>query len=76
METVPIHAAKTNLSRLIKDAVAGRDVVIARDKTPVVRLVPVASAPQRRRFGAMAGRARVTRAFFAPLPDDEQAAWE
>jgi len=76
METVPIHAAKTNLSRLIKEAVAGRDVVIARSKTPVVRLVPVASARQARRFGAMAGRARVTRAFFEPLSDDERAGWE
>jgi antitoxin (DNA-binding transcriptional repressor) of toxin-antitoxin stability system len=56
--------------------VAGRDVVIARGQTPVVRLTPVAAAPQARRFGAMAGRARVTRAFFDPLPDDELAAWE
>ena len=76
METVPIHAAKTNLSRLIKKAEAGGDIVIARGQIPVVRLTPVAAAPQARRFGAMAGRARVTRAFFAPLPDDVLAAWE
>lgn len=76
METVSVHAAKTNLSRLIKAAEAGTDVVIARRKTPVVRLVPVASPPQVRRFGAMAGRSRVTKAFFEPLPDGEQAAWE
>ena len=76
METIPIHAAKTNLSRLIKKAEAGGDIVIARGQTPVVRLTPVAAATQARRFGAMAGRARVTRAFFGPLPDDELAAWE
>lgn len=76
MDTVPIHAAKTNLSRLIKKAEAGGDVVIARGQTPVVRLTPVACAPQARRFGAMAGRARVTRAFFDPLPDGELTAWE
>ena len=76
METVPIHAAKTNLSRLIKRAEAGGDVVIARGQTPVVRLTPVTAAPQARRFGAMAGRARVTRTFFDPLPADELAAWE
>jgi prevent-host-death family protein len=76
MDTVPIHAAKTNLSRLIRKAVAGGDVVIARGQTPVVRLTPVVSAPPGRRFGAMTGRARVTRAFFDPLPADEQAAWE
>jgi PIN domain nuclease of toxin-antitoxin system len=33
--TVSIHAAQTNLSRLINEAVAGRDVVIARSHTPV-----------------------------------------
>jgi prevent-host-death family protein len=76
MQTVSVHAAKTNLSRLIKAAEAGSDVVIARGKTPVVRLVPVASPPTVRRFGAMAGRARVTKAFFEPLPDGERAAWE
>jgi len=76
MQTVSVHAAKTHLSRLIKAAEAGSEVVIARGKTPVVRLVPVASPPTVRRFGAMAGRARVTKAFFEPLPDGERAAWE
>ena len=76
METVPIHFAKTNLSRLIKAAVAGRDVIISRGRVPVVRLVPVAPAKPARLFGALAGRAKVTPAFFEPLPDDELGAWE
>jgi prevent-host-death family protein len=71
MDVVPIHFAKTNLSRLIKEAVAGRDVVIARGKLPVVRLVPVAPVQPARVFGALAGRARVTPAFFEPLPEEE-----
>ena len=70
-----IHAAKTQLSRLVKRACAGEDVVIARGKTPVVRLVRMDAKPPRRRFGAMRGRARVTRAFFEPLPVEELAAW-
>jgi len=73
---VPIHAAKTNLSRLIERACAGEDIVIARGSTPVVRLVPIAAKPAKRRFGAMKGRARVTAAFFDPLPDAELDAWE
>ena len=76
MKPVTVHAAKTNLSRLIQDACAGEEVVIARGKTPVVRLVPVKRWPPRRRFGAMRGRARVTAAFFERLPGDELAAWE
>jgi len=70
-----IHDAKTNLSRLIEQACAGEEIVIARGKTPVVKLVRVDSEPPRRRFGAMKGRARVTGAFFEPLPEDELAAW-
>ena len=70
-----IHAAKTQLSRLVERACAGEQVVIARGKTPVVKLVPTDAATPRRRFGAMRGRARVTQAFFEPLPNEELAAW-
>jgi prevent-host-death family protein len=71
-----IHAAKTHLSRLVERAEAGEDVVIARGATPVVRLTPVKAKRPKRQFGAMRGRARVTRAFFEPLPPDELARWE
>lgn len=70
-----VHAAKTQLSRLIERAEAGEDVVIARGRTPVVRLVPVHARKVVRRFGAMRGRARVTDAFFAPLPPEELDGW-
>jgi prevent-host-death family protein len=76
MKPVTIHAAKTHLSRLIERACAGDDVVIARGRTPVVRLVPVKRPTPRRRFGAMRGRAGTTKAFFAPLPPEELERWE
>jgi antitoxin (DNA-binding transcriptional repressor) of toxin-antitoxin stability system len=71
-----VHAAKTNLSKLLERAEAGDEVVIARGKTPIVRLTLVSATPPRRRFGAMRGRARVTSAFFEPLPPDELDRWE
>jgi prevent-host-death family protein len=71
-----VHAAKTHLSKLLERAEAGEDVVIARGKTPIVRLIPVGSVPPMRRFGAMRGRAKVTAAFFGPLPPDELDRWE
>lgn len=70
-----IHAAKTNLSRLVEQASAGEEVVIARGKVPVARLVRLDAPTPRRRFGAMRGRARTTKAFFQPLPPDELADW-
>jgi prevent-host-death family protein len=70
-----VHAAKTQLSRLIERARRGEEVVIARGTEPVVRLVPIGAKRPARRFGAMRGRARVTEAFFDPLPADELASW-
>ena len=76
MIRVTIHAAKTQLSKLIRRAQAGEEIVIVRGKKPVARLVPVAGTDRRRVFGAMRGRARVGDAFFQPLPADEFAGWE
>ena len=36
-----VHAAKTNLSKLIAAALAGEDVVIAKGDKPVVKLVAI-----------------------------------
>jgi prevent-host-death family protein len=74
--TVTIHAAKTTLSRLIARVEAGEEIIIARDKRPVAKLVPIRPVPSKRRFGAMRGQARVDAAFFEPLPEDEIKAWE
>jgi len=40
-ETVNMHQAKSSLSRLVERALAGEDVIIARNGKPLVRLVPV-----------------------------------
>lgn len=76
MKPIPIHQAKTNLSRLIEKACAGEEVVIARGREPVVRLVPIDRPPAERRFGAMRGRVVVDDSFFDPLPSEELKAWE
>jgi len=75
MTTYTIHAAKTHLSRLIEEACGGEEIVIARGKEPLVRLVPLVQQPHGRVFGAMRGRAAVTDAFFEPLPTEELDAW-
>jgi prevent-host-death family protein len=71
-----MHAAKTQLSRLVKRAERGEDVIIARGSTPVARLTRLRPTRPARRFGAMRGRARVTRAFFESLPEAELKRWE
>jgi len=73
---VSVHEAKTQLSRLIERAEAREKVIIARGKTPVVRLVALSAPPVRRRFGAMKGNAKVDAAFFEPLPEEDLASRE
>ncbi len=75
MATVTVHQAKTTLSKLIERARAGEEIVIAKGKVPVARLLPIA-APLGRKFGAMRGKARLDEKFFEPLPEEELGAWE
>ena len=76
MSTVTIHAAKTNLSKLLARVEAGEEIIIARGKTPVARLTPVRAPPATRRFGALKGIVTVGPEFFEPMTDAELAEWE
>ena len=75
MATVNVHQAKTHLSRLLAQVEAGEEVVIARNGTPVARLVPCKESGKRQ-FGAMEGRLVVPDSFFEPLSETELEAWE
>ncbi|MCF3946662.1 type II toxin-antitoxin system Phd/YefM family antitoxin [Acidiphilium sp. AL] len=70
MNAINIHAAKTQLSRLIDEAEAGHETIIARAGRPVARLVPLNAVGTKRRLGILAGKFRVPDDFDAPLPDD------
>lgn len=74
-ETITIHAAKTHLSRLILRVEEGEEIVIARGRTPVARLVPMAPRP-RRVFGALRDKIAAGPQFFEPLPAGELESWE
>jgi prevent-host-death family protein len=76
MSVVTIHHAKTNLSRLIKKASEGEEVIIARGDKPVAKLVPVGEVKGKRQPGSMKGKLRVGPEFFKPLPASELANWE
>ncbi|MGD0958944.1 MAG: type II toxin-antitoxin system Phd/YefM family antitoxin [Methylomonas sp.] len=75
MTTYTLYNAKTHLSSLIEKAVAGEEVIIAKGKTPLVKLVTLPAVNPKREFGSMRGRARVDDAFFEPLPDEELDLW-
>ena len=76
MDTVNIHAAKTNFSRLLERVAAGEEVVIAKAGTPVAKLVPMPPPLPRRQLGTLAGTFTVPDNFDDPLPDDILDAFE
>jgi prevent-host-death family protein len=76
MKTVTIHTAKTTLSQLLAQVEAGEEIILARGKTPIAKLVPFQPPPTRRQFGALRTIVSVGPEFFEPLPERELAAWE
>lgn len=77
MPTYTIHAAKTNLSKLVARAEAGEEIVLARGKDPVVKIVPVVQkAKPKRKFGSLKGKIKIGPEFFDPLPEEELKLWE
>ncbi len=76
MQTVNIHEAKTNLSRLIAMAVNGEPFVIAKAGKPLVTVSAIEHAGDlkpKRRWGFMEGQIKVSDDFNA-LHEDEIAA--
>ncbi len=71
MEIVTTRKAKADLSRLIQKACRGEEIVIARGKKPVVRLVALRDAQGNRKPGAWKGKVFCTPDAFAPLTDQE-----
>lgn len=72
---VTVHAAKTQLSKLIEAALSGEDVVIAKGSKPVVRLVPLRAGTFR--LGLLKDRLTDDGPdFFEPLDEDDLALWE
>ncbi|WP_354683099.1 type II toxin-antitoxin system prevent-host-death family antitoxin [Cupriavidus necator] len=61
MQTVNIHEAKTNLSRLVEQAANGEPFVIAKAGKPLVKVVALNApeASQVKRLGFMAGQGQV-----------------
>lgn len=54
MKLVNMQAAKTQLSRLVEEALAGEEIVLAKAGKPQVRLTPCRSCVDSRKGGQLA----------------------
>ena len=86
-----MHQAKTQLSKLVKMAIAGEEVILThgRKRIPAVKLVPVGAVlpvgevtlfpafkDGKRPIGLYKGQFEIGPEFFDPLPDEELVLWE
>ncbi|MDZ8189085.1 MAG: type II toxin-antitoxin system Phd/YefM family antitoxin [Nostoc sp. ChiSLP02] len=77
METVNIHQAKTNLSKLLSRVELGEEIIISNRGIRIAKLVPFRSSSNRlKSLGQDKGLFIVRDDFNAPLPEEILAAFE
>ncbi|HUK03284.1 MAG TPA: type II toxin-antitoxin system prevent-host-death family antitoxin [Steroidobacteraceae bacterium] len=54
-----IHFAKTHLSRIVENAAAGEQIVLAKRGKPIARLTTIEPRVTKKQFGVLAGRFRI-----------------
>lgn len=67
-----MHKAKSMLSQLVEEAASGKEVIIARGKVPVAKLVPIQQLKQRKP-GTLKGKLKISPGAFDPLTAEELA---
>ncbi len=74
--TVKRPRSQDAIFRLLEQAHAGQEIILAKAGKPYARLVPLApDEVAARKPGRLAGK-RLPDAFLDPLPPEELAAWE
>lgn len=67
-----VHEAKTQFSRLLKDAESGKEVIVTRGKKPVAKIVPIEEPSSRKDLaGAYAREVHWDDDAFDSLTDEE-----
>ena len=74
MKQITVHAAKTNLSKLIDAAMAGEEIIIAKGSRPVVKLVAI---PQGRfKIGVLRDQLGTCPDFLGLADEIDPALWD
>jgi prevent-host-death family protein len=72
--TVNVQEAEAQFARLLEQAHAGQEIIVAKAGRPYARLMPPAPEVPQRRPGRLKGQ--VSDEFFEPLPEDVLNDWE
>ena len=71
MKVVTIHQAKTNLSKLIQEALSGEDIIISKGTEPLIKLV-VIQKKRKRSFELFKGKVKIAKDFDRELSDFDE----
>jgi antitoxin (DNA-binding transcriptional repressor) of toxin-antitoxin stability system len=69
MQQFKVQDAQSRLEDLIESALEGKKVLIVKEDTKVVQLVPVQPTTRHAQFGSAKGLVKLSDDFDAPLPD-------
>ena len=69
MTQIDLQQAKERFLELIELAAGGEEVIISKDKRPLVKLTPIFKQKQQRQFGSAKGLITVAEDFDEPIED-------
>ncbi len=70
MKQYNIAMAKAQFSKLVKMALLGEEIIIAKDNKPLLQLLPVNKTTPKRRPGSAKGEILTVAADFSDTPED------
>ena len=73
MQTVNVYEIQEKLNELLVSVKCGNEIILTQNGTPVARLAPIITKPQKRELGFVSGV--LPDSFFDPLPEEEIQAW-
>jgi antitoxin (DNA-binding transcriptional repressor) of toxin-antitoxin stability system len=73
VKTVNMHEAKTHLSKLVEEVLAGETVVVAKAGKPMVQLTKLGAAGAARPLGLLAGQGKELPGCWDPDPELEES---
>ena len=73
MKMVNMHEAKTHLSKLVEEVLAGETVVVAKAGKPMVQLTKLGAAGAARPLGLLAGQGKELPGCWDPDPELEES---
>ncbi|MEE9431795.1 MAG: type II toxin-antitoxin system prevent-host-death family antitoxin [Melioribacteraceae bacterium] len=69
MHQVNIHKAKTNLSKLIQEVLNGNEVIIAKNRKPIIKLIDIQATENKRKLGLAKDKIFISDSFDESLED-------